>query len=185
MLSHRTPLLVVAALALVAYSPVQAQEERQQQPQTIFAVLEAQGNHTTLLNAIRAAGLVETLQGEGPYTLFAPTDEAFAALPEGKLEELMANPEALKELLSFHIAASAVRTADVTEPVSLTTIEGSTVQVVRDGEIVRLEVPAPAAEVRTGEERAAPAMRATITNPDIAASNGVILVIDRVLLIDG
>jgi uncharacterized surface protein with fasciclin (FAS1) repeats len=178
-------MLVVAALALVAYSPVRAQEEQQAQPQTIIAVLEAQGNHTTLLNALRTAGLIETLQGEGPYTLFAPTDEAFAALPEGKLDELMANPEALKQFLSLHVAAKAIRTADVTmDPVSVETIEGSTIHVVRDGEVVRIQVPAPAAEVRAGEEAAAPQVTATIVNPDIEASNGIILVVDRVLLIE-
>jgi uncharacterized surface protein with fasciclin (FAS1) repeats len=71
------------------------------------------------------------------------------------------------------------------EPVSVETIEGSTIHVIRDGEVVRLQVPAPAAEVRAGEEAAAPQVTATIVNPDIEASNGIILVVDRVLLVEG
>lgn len=184
MLTRRTPLFVVAALALVAYSPVRAQEEQQQAPQqTIIAVLEAQGNYSTLLSAIRAAGLAETLAAEGTYTIFAPTDEAFAALPEGKLEELTANPEALKQLLSFHVTSDPVMIAEITEPVSVTTLEGSTLQIVKDGETIRIQAPAPAAEVRTGEEAPVP-ISAMVVVPETAASNGRVFSIDRVLIIE-
>lgn len=97
--------------SLVANSPVRAQDQQPQQPGDILTTLEQQGNNTTFLRAIQAAGLGETLKGEGPYTVFAPTDEAFGKLPEGKLDELMANPEALKEMISFHVVAKAHRTA--------------------------------------------------------------------------
>ncbi|MGH7501787.1 MAG: fasciclin domain-containing protein [Longimicrobiales bacterium] len=183
MWNHRTPLIVAAALALVA-SPALAQEQQQPQPETIISVLERQGNHTTFLQAIRAAGLEETLQGEGPYTVFAPTDEAFAKLPEGKLDELMANPETLKELLSFHIAAQAIRSADVTEPMNVATLQGSSVQVSKDGETLRVQAPAPAAEV-TAEAVVPGATTSAIVTPDLEASNGVIHAVDTVLLIEG
>ena len=73
-----------------------------------MAVASEAGSFTTLLAAAQAAGLVETLQGEGPFTVFAPTDEAFVALPEGTLDRLLANPAALKEVLLYHMRSRAV-----------------------------------------------------------------------------
>jgi uncharacterized surface protein with fasciclin (FAS1) repeats len=184
MLTQRTPVLVVAALALMASSPLRAQEQQQEQPRTVIAVLEAQGNHATLLNAIRTAGLEEILNGTGPFVIFAPTDEAFAALPEGKLDELMANPEALKTLLTYHVTAKPISVVEMTEPLTIETLEGSTIQLVRDGETLLLQVPAPAAEVRAGEETAANQITATIITPNVQGSNGAVFVVDRVLLIE-
>jgi len=182
---HRTPCLVVAALALAAQAPrVQAQETPQQQPQDVIAVLEAQGNHTTFLRAIRAAGLEETLKGEGTFTVFAPTDDAFAKLPEGKLAELLGNPDAIKELVSYHVAARAIRGADVTEPVNVETLAGTTVQVVKTGEQIQVRAPAPAAEM--GREGAPPGgVVTTVVTGDRAATNGVVHSVDTVLLIEG
>ena len=71
------------------------------------------GEFNTLVAAVQAAGLVETLQGEGPFTVFAPTDEAFAALPEGTLESLLEDPEALAEILTYHVVSGEVLAADV------------------------------------------------------------------------
>ena len=77
----------------------------------IVATADGAGTFKTLLAAATAAGLVETLQGEGPFTVFAPTDEAFAALPAGTLDSLLADPEALKKILLYHVVSGAV-TAD-------------------------------------------------------------------------
>jgi uncharacterized surface protein with fasciclin (FAS1) repeats len=181
---HRTPSLVVAALALAAQVQAQDQQQQQQQSDNVIAVLEAQGNHTQFLNAIRAAGLEETLKGQGTFTVFAPTDEAFAKLPEGKLDELMANPEAIKELVSYHIASEAIRGADVTEPKNVQTLAGTNVQVVKTGEQLQIRAPAPAAEM--GREGVPPGgVVTTVVTGDRAASNGVVHSVDTVLLIEG
>src|SRR5438270_13217099 len=71
------------------------------------------GNFTTLVKAVQAAGLVDTLKGPGPFTVFAPTDEAFAKLPAGTVEGLLANPDKLKAVLTYHVVAGKVMAADV------------------------------------------------------------------------
>ncbi|MCI0434828.1 MAG: fasciclin domain-containing protein [Gemmatimonadetes bacterium] len=185
MLIRRTP-LIAAALALVVLSPALAQDQPQPREQApdILTVLEQQGNHSKLLEAIRTSGLDKTLQGSGTYTLFAPTDAAFEKLPEAKRTALMADAEALKEVLSFHVIAKAIRAEDVTEPMNVETLAGTSARILREGQVLKLQAPAAAAEVR-GEERAAPAARtATVVKSDIMASNGVIHVVDTVLLIE-
>jgi uncharacterized surface protein with fasciclin (FAS1) repeats len=179
MLTHRTPLTILAALTLLAPAAVRAQEQ-QQQPGTVIDVLEKQGNYATFLRAIRAAGLEETFRGTGPFTIFAPTDEAFAKLPEGKLDALIADPEALKDLISYHAVAKPIATADVTEPMNVKTLQGSVVRLSRDGERLRLQAPAPAAEV-TAEAAKPAAWTANVVSADMKASNGVVHAIDRVL----
>ena len=122
------------------------------------------GSFSTLLTAAKAAGLVETLQGAGPFTIFAPTDEAFAALPAGTLDGLLADPEALKRILLYHVVAGAVKAADVVGMTSATSLEGSPIAVaVKDGTVYLNET-------------------AKVTATDVVASNGVIHVIDHVLL---
>ena len=122
------------------------------------------GSFATLLTAATAAGLVETLQGEGPYTVFAPTDEAFAALPAGTLDGLLADKEALKKVLLYHVVSGAVTSDQVVGLTSADSVEGSPIAIaVKDGVVY----------LNDG---------AKVVTADVAASNGVIHVIDQVLL---
>ena len=122
------------------------------------------GSFSTLLTAVEAAGLVETLQGEGPYTVFAPTDEAFAALPAGTLDGLLADKEALKKILLYHVVSGAVSSDQVVELTSADSVEGSPIAIaVKDGTVY----------LNDG---------AKVVTPDVMASNGVIHVIDHVIL---
>ena len=117
-----------------------------------------------LLKAATTAGLVDTLKGAGPYTVFAPTDAAFAKLPAGTLEGLLADPAKLKGILLYHVVAGKVTAAQVTGLTSAKSVEGSTITIaVKDGKVVL-----------NGS--------ATVTATDIMASNGVIHVIDTVIL---
>ena len=112
-----------------------------------------------------AAGQVETLRGPGPFTVFAPTDEAFAALPDGTVESLLQpeNRDQLVAILTYHVVSGDVRAADVMNMSEATTVQGAT-----------LDIDASDGSVRVGE--------ATVVQADVAASNGVIHVIDRVLM---
>jgi uncharacterized surface protein with fasciclin (FAS1) repeats len=132
--------------------------------ETIVDVAAANGSFNTLVAAVQAAGLEETLSGEGPYTVFAPTDEAFAALPEGTVEKLTKpeNQAALQQILSYHVVEGEVPAAEIQSgPVG--TVEGGD-----------LEVTADAGEVTVNG--------ASVVQPDVVASNGVIHVVDTVLL---
>jgi uncharacterized surface protein with fasciclin (FAS1) repeats len=123
----------------------------------------AAGNFTTLARALEAAGLVQTLKGEGPFTVFAPTDAAFAALPAGTLDQLLANKEELTKVLTYHVVAGKVTSADVAKLTEATTVEGSKLQIKVEGGKVMIN-------------------DATVTTADVMAKNGVIHVIDRVLI---
>ncbi|MGP1357707.1 fasciclin domain-containing protein [Roseicyclus sp.] len=131
--------------------------------QTIVETAVAAGNFTTLVAAVEAAGLVETLSGEGPFTVFAPTDEAFAALPEGTVEGLLADPEALAAILTYHVVPGAVMSGDLSDGMTATTVNGADITISIDGSTVMVN-------------------DATVTAADIEASNGVIHVIDSVIL---
>ncbi len=122
----------------------------------------AAGTFTTLLAAAEAAGLVETLKSEGPFTVFAPTDEAFAALPEGTVEGLLADPAALAAVLTYHVIAGEVMSSALTEGMTAATVNG--------------------AEVTFTLEGGAKINGANIVAADVDASNGVIHVIDAVIL---
>ena len=122
------------------------------------------GSFTTLATALTAAGLVDTLKGDGPFTVFAPTDEAFAALPEGTLETLLADIPALTDILLYHVVSGDVRAETVVGLESATTVQGSDISIaIVDGGVVLNGVT-------------------NVTATDIEASNGVIHVIDSVLL---
>ncbi len=126
------------------------------------------GDFTTLLAALEAAGLTETLQGEGPYTVFAPTDATFeAALTDLDLtaEELLADTETLTSILTYHVIEGEVPAADVVglDGQSVATVNGAEVDVTVDGETVMIN-------------------DATVTQADVVASNGIIHVIDQVLI---
>lgn len=123
----------------------------------------AAGNFTTLAKALEEAGLVQTLKGEGPFTVFAPTDEAFAALPAGTLDSLLANKDELTKVLTYHVVAGRVTSDQVATMTEATTVEGSSL-------MVRVEN----GQVRIND--------ATVVTADVQATNGVIHVIDRVLI---
>lgn len=122
----------------------------------------AAGNFTTLAAAQTAAGLVETLKGPGPFTVFAPTDEAFAALPAGTVEALLADPEALAKILTYHVIAGKVMSIDLTNGMTAATVNGADVTIMTEGGVMVND--------------------AHVTTADIAASNGVIHVIDKVIM---
>ncbi|MDQ6815847.1 MAG: fasciclin domain-containing protein [Actinomycetota bacterium] len=120
------------------------------------------GTFTTLIAAIDHAGLEATLAGEGPFTVFAPSDEAFARLPEGTVDSLLAEPAKLTQVLTYHVVPGRVTAADVVGLSTAPTVNGEELPVSVDG---RVHVDG-----------------ANVVSADIEASNGVIHVIDRVLL---
>ncbi len=128
-------------------------------------VEEAQGNDHlgTLLTAVSAAGLTETLQGEGPFTLFAPTDSAFNALPQGALAGLLENPEALTDVLLYHVAEGALTSDTLSDLEAVDTIQGEAAPIGAVGSVLTID-------------------GAPVTVADIECSNGVIHVINAVLL---
>ena len=133
-------------------------------PKTIVDVAAGNPDFSTLVAAVKAAGLVETLSSEGPFTVFAPTNEAFAKLPEGKVDSLLADVPMLKKILTYHVVAGKVMAADVVGLNSATTVQGDDVKIaVVDG------------KVKLNDS-------AMVTATDLEASNGVIHVIDTVLI---
>lgn len=133
-------------------------------PKTIVDVAADNPDFSTLVAAVKAAGLVETLSGEGPFTVFAPTNEAFAKLPEGKVDSLLADIPTLKKILTYHVVAGKVMAADVVGLNNATTVQGDDVKIaVVDG------------KVKLNDS-------AMVTATDLEASNGVIHVIDTVLI---
>ena len=128
-----------------------------------IAEIAVDGGFNTLVAALDAADLVETLSGDGTFTVFAPTDDAFAALPEGMLEELLADPETLKQILLYHVVGDVVMAETVVTLDEAETLEGSMVAIdVVDGNVFLND--------------------SQVTSTDIEASNGVVHVIDKVLV---
>ena len=159
--------LAVAALLALPVTAV-AQEPQGYAPAAeatgdILETAGAAGSFTTLAKAIEAAGLTETLKGEGPFTVFAPTDEAFAKLPEGTLDALLQDKEKLAAILTYHVVPGAISSGDVVQLPMAKTVNGQD-----------LKITAADGKVMVGN--------ATVTQADIPASNGVIHVIDTVLL---
>ena len=128
----------------------------------------AAGSFKTLAKALDAAGLVTTLKGSGPFTVFAPTDEAFAKLPAGTLETLLKpeNQEKLRRILTYHVVSGKVMASDVVKLQSTKAVSGDTITVKVRNDVVHVD-------------------NATVTKADITASNGVIHVIDAVILPKG
>ena len=134
-----------------------------QQKKDIVDTAVAAGNFKTLVTAVKAAGLVDTLKGEGPFTVFAPTDEAFAKIPEDKLQALLKDKKALTAVLTYHVVSGKVMAADVVKLDSAKTVQGQSLGIVtKDGKVTINGVNA----VKT----------------DIVCKNGVIHVIDAVLM---
>jgi uncharacterized surface protein with fasciclin (FAS1) repeats len=128
----------------------------------------AAGSFKTLAKALDAAGLVTTLKGSGPFTVFAPTDSAFAKLPAGTLETLLKpeNQEKLRRILTYHVVSGKVMAADVVKLQSAKAVSGDTIMVKVQNGVVHVD-------------------NATVTKADVTASNGVIHVIDSVILPKG
>ncbi|MFN3801143.1 fasciclin domain-containing protein [Belliella pelovolcani] len=134
-------------------------------PTTVVDIAVGSPDHTTLVAAVSAAGLVETLSGDGPFTVFAPTNSAFAALPEGTLESLLeeANKDQLTAILTYHVVAGNVLSSDLSDGQVVTTLQGQELTVsIKDGKVMINGATAVAA--------------------DLVGSNGVVHVIDAVLL---
>jgi uncharacterized surface protein with fasciclin (FAS1) repeats len=127
----------------------------------------AAGQFNTLAKALQAAGLVDTLKGKGPFTVFAPTDEAFAKLPAGTVEELLKpeNKSKLVAILTYHVVAGEVKATDVVKLTSANTVNGEPIKIMTMGSNVTIN-------------------DANVVKTDILCSNGVIHVIDTVLLPD-
>ena len=130
-----------------------SQKAKYAKPDIVDTAIAA-GSFSTLVKAVQAAGLVETLKGEGPFTVFAPTDAAFAKLPQGTLEGLLADKEKLTKVLTYHVVPGKVMASDLIGKNSIDTVEGSAI----------------------------PANALKVSKTDIATSNGVIHVIDKVLI---
>ncbi|MGF1515931.1 MAG: fasciclin domain-containing protein [Elainellaceae cyanobacterium] len=151
-----------------AEAPASSEEETaatpEAEPATIVDVAAANGSFNTLVSAVEAADLAGTLSSEGPYTVFAPTDEAFAALPEGVLDSLLLpeNEEALTQILTYHVIAAEVPSSAV-ETGAVASVAGEELNIVADESGVTVN-------------------DATVVATDVMASNGIIHVIDAVLL---
>jgi uncharacterized surface protein with fasciclin (FAS1) repeats len=158
--------LGVGQTMLPRSAAVAADEAHQQlAPKDIVDTVVAAGNFKTLAKALQAAGLVETLKGAGPFTVFAPTDEAFAKLPAGTIENLLKpeNKEKLTAILTYHVVAGKATATDVTSMTSAKTVQGK-----------ELRLSTSDGKVRVND--------ANVIRADIVSSNGVIHVIDAVLL---
>jgi uncharacterized surface protein with fasciclin (FAS1) repeats len=168
-----TPFLL--SLSLLAAQPVLATDHahsahphadaahHQQAHHDLIETAVAAGHFKTLAKALGAAGLVDTLKGKGPFTVFAPTDEAFAKLPKGTLEKLLQDKAQLKKILLFHVVSGQLNAAALGHQKTAKTVEGEALQIAVKGKHVSVN-------------------GAHVTQADIAASNGVIHVIDQVLI---
>ncbi|ADD28926.1 fasciclin domain-containing protein [Meiothermus ruber] len=157
-------LLVVGSLALAALGLTLTNAQSTAQNQTIAQIVATNPNFSTLLAAVQAAGLVETLSGPGPFTVFAPTNEAFAKIPKADLDKLLADKAALTKVLTYHVVAGRVPSSQVVTLKEAKTVQGQSVTIeVKDGKVIL-----------NGNS--------TVTVVDIQASNGIIHVIDTVLL---
>lgn len=157
--------IAIAAIAFVSLGAYAGQGGKDPMAADIVDTAVTAGSFTTLAAALDAAGLVDTLKGEGPFTVFAPTDEAFAKLPAGTVETLLKpeNKERLIAVLTYHVVPGKVAAADVVELDAAKTVNGQDVSIAVVDGAVRID-------------------DATVTATDIEASNGIIHVIDSVIL---
>jgi uncharacterized surface protein with fasciclin (FAS1) repeats len=155
---RRTFLAAAVAVTALASTPLRAAE------MDIVDTAVAAGGFTTLVAAVQAAGLVETLKGEGPFTVFAPTDAAFAKLPAGTVDDLLKpeNKAKLVKILTYHVVPGKVMAGDLSDGMMAKTVEGSEVTIKTQPSVMVDD--------------------AKVTQADIAASNGVIHVIDSVIM---
>ena len=150
---------VLVAVGLVAWAVIPAPADTHKD---IVDTAVSAGQFNTLAKALTEAGLVETLKGAGPFTVFAPTDEAFAKLPAGTLEALLKDKAKLTAVLTYHVVAGKVTAADVVKLNEAKTVQGQSVKINTMGGVMVND--------------------AHVVKTDIMASNGVIHVIDKVIL---
>lgn len=164
-IAKRMGLWAVCCLGLVAAANAEHHEKGNMKTNDIVDTAVGAGQFNTLAAALKSANLVDTLKGEGPFTVFAPTDAAFAKLPEGTLENLLKpeNRDQLIAILTYHVVPGEVYAADVLRMTSATTVNGSDITIEADKGAVRID-------------------GANVVQADISASNGVIHVIDAVIL---
>ena len=147
-----------------AASPAPSPSPTMAQKDIVDTAVEA-GSFSTLVSAVQAAGLEETLRGEGPYTVFAPTDDAFAAVPKATLAALLADPEgALTDVLTYHVVAGKVMSTDLSDGMQAETVNGQPL------------------DITVGDDGTVMVNGATVVTADIETANGVIHVIDTVLV---
>ena len=161
---RRLTIIAMTALSVALAAPALAGSYGKKSKDIVDVAVSA-GSFNTLAAALDAAGLVDTLKGDGPFTVFAPTDEAFAKLPEGTVESLLKpeNRDQLTAILTYHVVAGKVTANEVVKLDSATTVNGQNVSInVVDGN-VRID-------------------NATVAKADVMASNGVIHIIDEVIL---
>lgn len=151
-------LIAITALALATHGLAFAADSHKDVVDTAIAA----GSFTTLVKAVQEAGLVETLKGPGPFTVFAPTDDAFAKLPDGTLEALLKDKQKLAAILTYHVVPGRVTSSDVSKLDSAKTVQGQSVSI-RTDDGVTID-------------------GARVVKADIEASNGIIHVIDTVIL---
>ncbi len=171
--------LSMAALAMIAMvacgeapaeteevaAPTEEMAPAEQAPGTVVDIAVGSTDHTTLVAAVQAAGLAETLSGAGPFTVFAPTNAAFNALPAGTVDDLLKpeNKEKLASILTFHVVAGNVMSTDLTDGMKATTVNGQEITIgVAEGKVT--------------------VNGANVTTADLKAGNGVVHVIDAVIL---
>jgi transforming growth factor-beta-induced protein len=154
--------VVIVVAAVVGYAYMSSTN----QTKDIVETAKANGSLSTLVTALTTANLVDTLKGTGPFTVFAPTDAAFNALPSGLLNELLANSTALTQVLTFHVVSGKLTGHDLAGLTSVTSLQGESLPVTTAGGVTNIG-------------------RAKITQTDITCSNGVIHVIDAVLIPNG
>jgi uncharacterized surface protein with fasciclin (FAS1) repeats len=152
-----------AAAAVVLLAAACGTDTAVQPQANLVATAQAAGQFNTLLAALNAAGLRQELETGGPYTVFAPTDAAFAALPPGTVESLLQNPDALRAVLLYHVVSGQVTSAQAGALDAAPTLNGAALPIMRNGN-----------QLQVGP--------ATVVQADIQASNGIIHVIDMVLV---
>lgn len=162
MKTWKTFALVVTTLVLAFGSWSAVADHHEKPSQDIVDIAASSDDFETLVTALKAAGLVETLQGDGPFTVFAPTDDAFAKLPEGTVEALLEDKEKLTAILTYHVVPGKVTAKDVMKLSSAKTVQGQ--------------------EVSIDTSHGVQVNSSTVIKPDVMASNGVIHVIDTVLM---
>ena len=163
-LTKLIPMVVLLIGGLSFTTAAQTMDASSEDGKTIVTLASETNSLSTLVQAVKAAGLVETLNSEGPFTVFAPTNDAFAALPDGTLESLLKpeNKEKLKTILTYHVVPGKIMAADLQDGQWVKTVQGNKIKISLDG--------------------GAMVNSAQVVKTDIQASNGVVHVIDAVIM---
>ncbi|OQB26393.1 MAG: Fasciclin domain protein [Euryarchaeota archaeon ADurb.Bin190] len=154
--------ILMVGVCLAGSNSMDASKEESSAADIVDTAVAA-GNFQTLVSAVEAAGLVDTLKGEGPFTVFAPTDEAFAKIPQEQLESLLENKTQLTAVLTYHVIAGKVMSTDLTDDMAVATVQGDNVTINLDEDGVMVN-------------------DAKVVQADIECINGVVHAIDTVLM---